>query len=429
MTGKSSHCRRLCARSAEIGHERAGATTTDPGDGGAAGWRSKGSLAVGIASLLADAGHEIPTALLPSLLTSTLGAPAAALGTIEGVADGLAGVARLAGGAIADDPIRRRTAAVGGYTATAVLSAAIGAAGSALQVGVLRAGTWAARGLRVPARNALLADAVPAHAYGRAYGFERAMDNVGAIVGPLLALALVTLVGVRTAMLLSVIPGLLAAAAIVYAIRQIPRHRNGQRATLRLRVRPVLASPVRRLAPGIGLFELGNVAATMLILRASELLSPSQGVEAASSRALALYLAYNVAAAATSLPAGLVSDRRGGVGVLAAGAGLFTLAYTGLAITGPNLSALLGCFSLAGIAIGCVETAQHSAVATHAPSEVRGSAFGLLAATQAFGNLVASSIAGLLWTVLSPAVAFGYAALLSAAALTALLPAVRDPSD
>jgi MFS family permease len=91
-------------------------------------------------------------------------------------------------------------------------------------------------------------------------------------------------------------------------------------------------------------------------------------------------------------------------------------------------SVLLGCFSLAGIAIGCVETAQHSAVATHAPSEVRGSAFGLLAATQAFGNLAASSIAGLLWTLLFPAVAFGYAALLSAAALTALLPALREPS-
>jgi hypothetical protein len=79
----------LWARSAEISHENAGAPTRDPGDDGAAGWRSKGSLAVGITSLLADAGHEIPTALLPSFLTSTLGAPAAVLGTIEGVADGL----------------------------------------------------------------------------------------------------------------------------------------------------------------------------------------------------------------------------------------------------------------------------------------------------------------------------------------------------
>jgi MFS family permease len=101
---------------------------------------------------------------------------------------------------------------VGGYTTTAILSGLIGAATAVWQVGVLRVGAWAARGLRVPARNALLADIVPASVYGRAYGFERAMDNVGAIAGPQLALALV---GVRTAIALSIIPGLLAALAIL----------------------------------------------------------------------------------------------------------------------------------------------------------------------------------------------------------------------
>jgi MFS family permease len=132
----------------------------------------------------------------------------------------LAGVAKLAGGALVDDPHRRRSIAVGGYTTTAVLSAAIGAAVSVWQVGILRAGAWAARALRVPARNALLADVVPASAYGRAYGFERAMDNLGAIVGSLLALSLVAAVGVRWAIVLSIVPGLLAAVAIVYAVRR-----------------------------------------------------------------------------------------------------------------------------------------------------------------------------------------------------------------
>ena len=84
---------------------------------------------------------------------------------------------------------------------------------------VLRAGAWTARGLRVPARNALLADVVPPDAYGRAYGFERAMDNLGAIIGPVAAIGLVTMVGTRWAIGLSVVPGLLATAAIVYAIR------------------------------------------------------------------------------------------------------------------------------------------------------------------------------------------------------------------
>ena len=182
-------------------------------------WLTPGVRGIGAASLLSDAGHEIPTSLLPSLLTGTLGAPAAALGLIEGVADGLAGGARFAGGALADDPQRRRTIAVGGYGVTAVLSGLIGVATSVWQVAILRSGAWAARGLRVPARNALLADVVPAAAYGRAYGFERAMDNLGAIIGPLLGIALVAAVGVRSAIVLSIIPGLLAVAAIVYAIR------------------------------------------------------------------------------------------------------------------------------------------------------------------------------------------------------------------
>ena len=147
-------------------------------------WLGPGVAGIGTASFLADVGHEIPSALLPNLLTATLGAPAAALGLIEGVSDGLAGAARLAGEAIADDPRRRRAQAVAAYTTTAVLSSLIGAATAVWQVAVLRAGAWAARGLRVPARNALLADIVPAAVYGRAYGFERAMDNLGAIAGP-----------------------------------------------------------------------------------------------------------------------------------------------------------------------------------------------------------------------------------------------------
>jgi MFS family permease len=135
-------------------------------------WLTPGVRGIGGASLLADVGHEIPTSLLPSLLTSTLGAPAAALGVIEGIADGLAGAARFGAGVLADDPGRRRAIAVGGYGTTAVLSGLIGVAGAVWQVAVLRSAAWFARGLRVPARNALLADVVPAKAYGRAYGLS-----------------------------------------------------------------------------------------------------------------------------------------------------------------------------------------------------------------------------------------------------------------
>ena len=157
-------------------------------------WLTAPVKGIAAASLLSDVGHEVPTSLMPRLLTSTLGAPAAALGLIEGIADALSGLARLAGGPIADDPERRRKVAIGGYASTAILTSLIGTATAVWQVGVLRAAGWTARGLRTPARNALLADSVLPSAYGRAYGFERAMDNVGAILGPLLAIGLVAVV-------------------------------------------------------------------------------------------------------------------------------------------------------------------------------------------------------------------------------------------
>ena len=154
--------------------------------------------AIGAASLLADLGHEIPTALLPSFLTSTLGAPAAALGLIEGDCRRLAGAARFAGGALADDPHRRRGTAVAGYTATAVLTSAIGVTTAAWQVAVC-APAMGGAGTARPVAERAAGRRRAGEAYGRAYGFERAMDNLGAIGGPLLALALVALVGVRTA--------------------------------------------------------------------------------------------------------------------------------------------------------------------------------------------------------------------------------------
>jgi MFS family permease len=383
-------------------------------------WLTPGVGAIGTASLLADLGHEIPTALLPSFLTSTLGAPAAALGAIEGVADGLAGAARFAGGALADDPHRRRDTAVAGYTATAVMTAAIGVTTAVWQVAVLRAGGWAARGLRVPSRNALLADVVPASAYGRAYGFERAMDNLGAIGGPLLALALVALVGVRSAIMLSIVPGLLAAGAIVIAIRLAPKLGVREKRPLRIQVRPVLRGGLGRLFIGVGAFELGNAAATLLILRATDLLEPGRGHDAAVEVALLLYAGYNLAATLVSIPGGQVADRFGNVRVLALGVAAFLLAYLGFGFVGSTVAGLALLFAAAGIGIGLVETAEHAAVASLAPNEIRGSAFGLLAATQSFGNLAASAIAGLLWTLVSPRLAFLYLAAWMVVSLVAL---------
>jgi MFS family permease len=388
-------------------------------------WLSRGVAGIGAASFFSDVSHEVPTALLPALLTTTLGAPAVALGTIEGIANGVAGTAQLAGGALADDPPRRRATAMGGYTATAILSALIGAAGAVWQVGVLRTGAWLSRGLRTPSRNALLTDVVPPEAYGRAYGFERAMDNAGAIGGPLLALALVSLVGVREAILLSVVPGLLAALAIFVAIRAAPRLAQHERRPLRIRVWPVLHGRLGRLLGAVTAFELGNAAATLLILRATDLLSAGHGHDSAVKLAVVLYAAYNAAAMATSLPAGHSTDRRGTTTVLVIGVLAAAAAYLGFALAGSALGLLGALFVLAGVGKGAVETAQSAAVALLAPPHLLGSAFGALAAIQSFGNLAASAVAGVLWTLVSPRAAFLYLAGWMAVSATALLAARR----
>ena len=122
-----------------------------------------------------------------------------------------------------------------------------------------------------------------------------------------------------------------------------------------------------------------------------------------------------------SVPAGHATDRRGALTVMAIGSLLFLAAYVGFAATGPSIALLAAAFIAAGIAIGCVETAQAAAVATLAPDDLRGSAFGLLAAIQSLGNLVASAVAGVLWTLVSPAAGLLFAAALMAVALATFL--------
>ena len=157
---------------------------------------------------------------------------------------------------------------------------------------------------------------------------------------------------------------------------------------------------------GITAFEIGNCAATLLILRATELFEPGRSEDRATQLAIFLYVGYNVAATLISVPAGHHADRYGATRVLAIGAFCFAAAYVWFAIGPAGVVVLAPAFVLAGVGIGCAETAEHAAVATLAPSAIKGSAFGLLAAIQAVGNLAASTIAGVLWTAASPGVAF-----------------------
>ena len=310
-------------------------------------------------------------------------------------------------------------------TATTETCPLIGVATTAWQAGVFRVAAWVSRGLRVPPRNALLADTTTPAGYGRAYGFERAMDNLGAIAGPLLALGLLATVGMRSALLLSVIPGLLAALAIIYAIRHIPRPARRERQPVRLQPNRVLRGRLGRLMVGVTAFEVGNVAATLLILRVSTLLKPSLSPAGSARLAVVLYIAYNAAAAIVSVPAGRAGDRWGAVMVLAAGVTFFLLAYLGFAVGHPSIAWLGMSFIIAGVGIGCIETAEHTAVAVLAPVDVRGSAFGILAGVQGFGNLAASAVAGFIWSTVSGTMAFFYLAAWMLLALMGIIAAAR----
>jgi MFS family permease len=350
------------------------------------------------------------TAVLPSFITHTLGGSAGALGLIEGVSDGLAGAAKLAGGSAANDETRRRNLAAGGYVVTGLATAAIGAATAVWQAAILRAVAWIARGARGPAKNALLASLAPPEAYGRAFGYERTMDHAGAVAGPLLAAGFVATIGIRPTIYLSAVPGALAAIAILAAAREA----RGRGPAIRRRVHLELgamreAGMVRALAP-VTLFELGNCATTLLILRATSLLHAGRSVTDAAAVAVLLFAAHNLVGSALSYPAGHVVDRRGPRLVFGAGALLFGLAYLGFALHVQAWPVLLVFFGLAGAGLGLTDTAESALVARLLPDELRGSGFGLLGGVQSLGDFVSSAAVGLVWTLISPGAAFVVAA-------------------
>lgn len=395
-------------------------TPVDPGtDGGvvsrdgqpSGGWLSAGVVSVGLTSFLSDSGHEIATAVLPSFLTSTLHASAGALGLIEGISDALTGITKLIGGPLANDDQTRRRLATGGYLGTAVATAAIGLSVAVWQAGLLRALAWVSRGLRTPARDTLLASLAPERAYGRAFGLERAGDNLGAVAGPLLAAGLVAWLGIRPAIYFAVIPGILAAIAITFAAREARRRRVSPRQRFQFQLRALRDSGLlRRLLP-IAMFELGNVATTLLILRSTQLLNyGSRSLPAAASLAILLYAGHNACGAIVAYLGGHWIDRAGPRVVFGTGAFLYLLAYGGFSIGWHDWPPLLAAFVLAGSGIGLAETAESALVAQLLPDRLRGSGFGVLGGVQSAGDFASSAIVGLLYAVVSPAVGFSYAA-------------------
>lgn len=368
-------------------------------------------LGVGLASLFSDWSHETASAVLPAFLAS-LGASAAWLGIIEGVSDGVASFAKMGSGYFTDKLQRRKPVAVAGYLVTALGTAAFGLATAAWHVMVARSVAWLGRGFRTPVRKALLAAAVERSAYGRAFGFERMMDTVGAIVGPATAFFLLRAFHQHYSSLFAatLVPGLLAVGVMAFLVKERGRkpvaHISfGER--LRL-----LPASYKKFLVAAGLFGAGGFAHTMLILLATRKLTPQLGVAKAASVAVALYVLHNVFYAGFCYLGGWLGDRFAKRWLLAIGYALATIMALCIMAAPATIWSLSLIFVLGGISVALEETLEDSYCAELVEEKHQGMAFGVLATVNGIGDFLSSIIVGLLWTAFGTTVAFAYSAIL-----------------
>jgi MFS family permease len=371
-------------------------------------WLNRTTLGIGLTSLFSDWSHEIATTILPAFLAS-LGAGPGWLGMIEGTADGLSSLSKLAAGHYTDRLKRRKPLVASGYILTMLATGALALATSAWHVLIARTSAWLGRGIRTPGRKALLAAGVTPDAYGRAFGFERMMDTLGAIVAPITALWLLHLTAHNYHRVLAwtLLPGILAVLTISALVRETPNSRSAT-GSFWFGVRQ-LPRPFRKFLLAVGIFGLGDFSHTLLILFATQALTPTHGRAAAASIAIGLYLLHNIFYAAFAFFGGWLSDRvpQRRV-VLAAGYGLAVVMALLLVLGPQGVPLLAAVFTLAGIVVGVEEALEDSLAAELVPQPQHGMGFGMLAAVNAVGDFVSSAVIGLLWSVASPSVAFGF---------------------
>ncbi len=388
----------------------------------AARWLNRNVVAMGATSLLSDASHEAATSVLPGFL-AVLGLPPVALGFIEGASDALASFVKLGSGWIGDRTGRRWGLGVLGYTLTGMMPLVLALAGSWPVVLGAKLLGWLGKGIRGPVRDAMLAASVPPEARGRAFGFHRAGDTIGAVIGPAIGVAVLgsfaatttePVQAFRTVFLVALIPGVLAALTFTLFIRDPITGRTatgGFRETVR-----TLPTQFRRYLVGVGLFGIGDFAPSLLILVATVLLTPSQGVVAAGVAAGLLYMLRNAVYALGSYPVGALSDRTGRpVLLLAVGYVLGAAVAVGTALafvaTIDHPAYLAALFIGSGLLAAFQDTLEAVSTAELAGEASRATAFGLLGTVNGVGDLVASAGVGLLWTVASPFAAFTAAAM------------------
>ncbi len=370
-------------------------------------------FALAAVSFLTDVSSDMTYPLLPLFLSTVLGASATAVGAIEGAAETVAALLKLASGWWSDRASRRKPLVLGGYTLASVVRPLIGLARSAGQVFAIRVADRVGKGIRTSPRDALIADLVDPRIRGRAFGFHRAADNAGAVVGPLLAFAFLHWGGLhlRTVFLLTAIPGALAVLMLLFGVREVPRAEPP-----RLERRLDFKTPLgRRFWAYLGvllLFTLGNSTDAFLLLRAGQL-----GV--AASMIPILWAMLHVVKSAASTPGGILSDRIGRRPLIVAGWLVYAAVYFAFGRAGSAWHAW-ALFAVYGLYFGLTEGVEKALVTDLVPEDRRGAAFGWYNLALGIGALPASLLFGFLWDHWSSTRAFDFGALVALAAAAGL---------
>jgi len=355
-------------------------------DASSDGRLSRNVKIVSLVSFFQDTASEILYPVLPFFVTGVLGAPPAVLGLIEGLADGTASVMKVASGRLADSH-RRRPIVATGYGISALGKVLLALAGAWPIVLAARVTDRLGKGLRGPPRDAIIADDTTTANRGRAFGFHRAADTAGAVVGPLIGLGLYYAVDQNFGPLLwiAVLPAILS-VGLVFLIRERPRPDIGPK---RAEVAAGLPSRFWKIIAVMGAFALVNFPDTLLLLRAKDLGFDFGGV-------VALYVLYNLSYAALSYPAGSISDRLDRRVVYGAGLLIFAATYVGFGFAGtPGWLWVL--FPLYGGYTAFTDGVSRAWVADLVPPHQSGTALGIQAAVSGAGLLIAGVWAGLAW--------------------------------
>ena len=377
---------------------------------------------LGVVSLLTDASSEMIYPLLPLFLATTLGAGPAFIGLIEGVAESTASLLKLFSGWWSDRLGRRKAIVVGGYTLSACARPLVALAGTGWHVLAVRFTDRVGKGLRTAPRDALIAAAAPPESWGKAFGFHRAMDHAGAVIGPLIAFALLSTVvhDLRTVFALAAIPGLLAVWLLIARVADAPPAPREATGPPRLSLAP-FSPRFRAVLAVIALFTLGNSSDAFLLLKAHDV-----GVGAASIPLL--WIVLHLSKALSSTPAGMLSDRVGRPRLILAGWLVYAGVYAGFAVA-DHAWQIWALFVVYGLFFGLTEGVEKAYIADLAPPDLRGTAYGLYHAAVGLTALPASLLMGLVWEHVSPAAAFTVGAALALASAVLFLLVLGSPAS